>query len=723
MQLSDIPNKLLIPFAEDGGKNTIPTESQIGITGGRASLTDGFPPVTRIPTTAGGIPPFGLDMNGILYAISSICRWQTSGAGFPYDADFATDPLVAGYPAGARVLRDDAQGYWLNTADDNETDPSDAGAAAAGWVPDFSHGVASVTMTSSHVTLTPTQYGLPIIEITGTITTDLNLIFPDISGSWTVINKTSGLFSITAKTASGLGIVAPKNLATVACCNSTDIFAINRPDVTPYDFGAKGDYFLSDGTTVNPSPTADQAAIMAAYAYCVKYSKPLKMIGDFYTTGSVNLSFRPSGGSGRMIINAAAAIYANLDSGAVNAVYVGDDTTNGTYPLIINGSLHISNAGTISLGKIGFHAQDAAYGYWNVTASGFGYGIYIQGCIYCTLDGGQRACHTNYQDIQIESYRSTNPVPILRFTNNILEVKNIHLASKAKLNIVVGASVPSPFQHTGGLMRFDRVLFEGSTGISAATPYAVYIESTAEAADTYLAEIQLSHCWFESFPTGQPLLAASQSRVSLVHCLIAHWTGSGVPLIQLRSNNAYIEFDNTNGYFADGAPDCIVSRAGSATDAYRSNITVKSSNFYGPAGTLVPLHDGFFGGSRYFSYSTSSGERFIKMRFDNIAPKFPTNTDNDYMQNATLNVRDFVTALFGTKVASADIYIGATDGSASMSAHILVLPYKSTLSYTSDANLTLSGDVLSFPTTLIAAFFRPAVHVVARVVEQEYALS
>jgi hypothetical protein len=266
-------------------------------------------------------------------------------------------------------------------------------------------------------------------------------------------------------------------------------------------------------------------------------------------------------------------------------------------------------------------------------------------------------------------------------------------------------------------------LFEGDTGVAPAVPYTVYVERTAETTDTFTSEIVFSHCWFESFLTSQPMLVIDLARVTLLHCFIAHSTNSGVKQIQLNSDNSYIVFDNTNAYFGDGAPSYVVERAVAATDAYRSNITVKSSNFYGPAGALVPLHDGYPAGSRYFCYSTSDGSRFVKMRFDAITPKFPADTTNDYMQDATLNVRDFVTALFGTKVASADIYIGATDGSASMSAHVLVLPYKSTLSYTSDANLTLSADVLSFPTTLIAAFFRPAVHVVARVVEQEYALS
>lgn len=298
MQLSDIPNKLLIPFAEDGGKNTIPTESQIGITGGRASLTDGFPPVTRIPTTAGGIPPFGLDMNGILYAISSICRWQTSGAGFPYDADFATDPLVGGYPAGARVLRDDAQGYWLNTTDDNETDPSDAGAAAAGWVPDFAHGVASVTMTSSHVTLTPDQYGLPIIEITGTLTTSLNLIFPEISGSWIVIDKTAGAFFVTAKTASGSGVLVSKNEMTAIACNSADIYIEKKQWVTAASIGADATGAASCNAAILAASTISDCILFTAGAYKISASidipalvimqKGARLVA---TSGSVSMRF------------------------------------------------------------------------------------------------------------------------------------------------------------------------------------------------------------------------------------------------------------------------------------------------------------------------------------------------------------------------------------------------------------------------------------------------
>ena len=65
------PDKITLPFAASGNKNVIPVASQIGITGGAASYTDGFPPLTMTPVAAGGIPPSGKDMNGVIYTISA----------------------------------------------------------------------------------------------------------------------------------------------------------------------------------------------------------------------------------------------------------------------------------------------------------------------------------------------------------------------------------------------------------------------------------------------------------------------------------------------------------------------------------------------------------------------------------------------------------------------------------------------------------------------------
>lgn len=226
MQLTNSPAKLPLPFASAGAKNTIPEASQIGITAGAASLTDGFPPLTRTPVAAGGVPPSGLDMNGILYELSAVVRWANAGGGYAYDSTFANDSNVNGYPKGARVMRSDGLGYWINTVENNLTDPEAAGAAAAGWVPDFTSGATAVTMTSANVTLTPLQYGKPVIVITGTLTANLNLIFPAIVGEWTVINSTTGAFTITCKTASGTGVVV-NTVAMVSGDGTNIVFSVN----------------------------------------------------------------------------------------------------------------------------------------------------------------------------------------------------------------------------------------------------------------------------------------------------------------------------------------------------------------------------------------------------------------------------------------------------------------------------------------------------------------
>ena len=123
------PTKITIPWArDDGSKTAIPDSSQIGIVDGRASFPDGFVPLNGTPKAAGGIPPFKSDMNGILYAITNVLKWVSSGGLFKRDATFQT--AIGGYPVGAILLKADNSGYWMNTVDNNASNP-DAG--GAGW--------------------------------------------------------------------------------------------------------------------------------------------------------------------------------------------------------------------------------------------------------------------------------------------------------------------------------------------------------------------------------------------------------------------------------------------------------------------------------------------------------------------------------------------------------------------------------------------------------------
>ena len=132
MQLSQIPTLVPLPFANSGSKNVIPTASQIGITSGAASLTDGFPPLTYTPLTAGGVPPSAQDFNGILNLLSANTQWENAGGFYTYNATFST--AIGGYPKSALLAKASGVGYWLASVDNLATDPDTGG---AGWI-DFS---------------------------------------------------------------------------------------------------------------------------------------------------------------------------------------------------------------------------------------------------------------------------------------------------------------------------------------------------------------------------------------------------------------------------------------------------------------------------------------------------------------------------------------------------------------------------------------------------------
>lgn len=150
MQSSSAPKKLSIPFANSGDKQNIPDASQIGIEGGRASYTDGFPPLTGTPTSAGGIPPFKTDFNGVLYDITSSSRWAAAGAYYKYDSAFSTS--IGGYPKGAILINSSSDGFWQSTAENNTNNPDTGG---SGWISALGGRLLNCRTFTSSGTYTP----------------------------------------------------------------------------------------------------------------------------------------------------------------------------------------------------------------------------------------------------------------------------------------------------------------------------------------------------------------------------------------------------------------------------------------------------------------------------------------------------------------------------------------------------------------------------------------
>jgi hypothetical protein len=133
LSASSIPTRVPTTWgtAAPGGNITcpIPIPSQTGITPGRASWTDGFPPLTFLAAASGGIPPFGQDFNGAFCQLSQWTRWGNAGAPVFYDATFSS--IIGGYPQGAVLSAIASTGvgcFWTSAVDNNTTNPDTGGA-------------------------------------------------------------------------------------------------------------------------------------------------------------------------------------------------------------------------------------------------------------------------------------------------------------------------------------------------------------------------------------------------------------------------------------------------------------------------------------------------------------------------------------------------------------------------------------------------------------------
>jgi hypothetical protein len=204
------PPVLPEPFANDADPLYITTIPDTTATPGRASYSLGFPPLTMQPVAGGGKPPFGQDVNGILFALSSHDFYVQSGQLYRYSSAVST--AIGGYAVGTLLGSTDNVTIWFNTADANATDPD--GGSAAGWVSLFTSGFQPfVGLTGGTVTLTAKQAARKVITLAGILTSNLTVIVPTWvapAGRWLFINNTSGSFTTTVRTASGSGVAVPQ---------------------------------------------------------------------------------------------------------------------------------------------------------------------------------------------------------------------------------------------------------------------------------------------------------------------------------------------------------------------------------------------------------------------------------------------------------------------------------------------------------------------------------
>lgn len=104
METQQTPQVIQQPFAAQGDKNTIPNAA----TGtNKASLQEGFPPITGMPVNKGGIPPERADFNGAMN-LNSQFYFAFQNGWWPTFSKQVSD-AIGGYPKDAVLWLFDSQ--------------------------------------------------------------------------------------------------------------------------------------------------------------------------------------------------------------------------------------------------------------------------------------------------------------------------------------------------------------------------------------------------------------------------------------------------------------------------------------------------------------------------------------------------------------------------------------------------------------------------------------
>lgn len=313
MNSSDIPSRITKAFGVNGLKNTIPVDSSTTTdNNGVATFDKGFPSITMQPLSAGGIPPSGKDMNGVLYSATLQQQWQNAGMTYPFSQDFSD--AVSGYPKGAIVPSSVYTGQWLNLNEANSTPPESATGATTGWVPINNYGITQITMTSGSIVMSSLQAAKDRIIITGALTANVNLIFPAWIKSWVVYNNCTGNFSITCKTAAGTGIAVIPGLASRLFCDGVNI--------TDETYNPNNDMVgMVAAFAMNSAPEGWLIANGSAVSR-VTYARLFSRVGTLYGAGDGSTTFNLPDARG--VVLRGADLGSGRDSGRVFGSYQPD---------------------------------------------------------------------------------------------------------------------------------------------------------------------------------------------------------------------------------------------------------------------------------------------------------------------------------------------------------------------------------------------------------------
>lgn len=157
-------------------------------------------------------------------------------------------------------------------------------------VDDSIAGMVSISLASGSVVLTTTdgatnQARMAILELTGTITGNVTVTVPDVSKIYAVINKTSGAFTVTVKTAAGSGVTILQDNLTpfrpqFVVCDAVDVYAITAKTAESADTATTATDATNVTTTIGGNAIAGYARLAIANSWTAAQSSTPVALSD-----------------------------------------------------------------------------------------------------------------------------------------------------------------------------------------------------------------------------------------------------------------------------------------------------------------------------------------------------------------------------------------------------------------------------------------------------------
>lgn len=283
------------------------------------------------------VPPSRQRFNWLL-------NWLATGVRYFMQRGIPEWDITEEYPAGARVQYNNVTYVSLTGTSNTGQQPDTATTFWEQWAytdTAFQPRVdqlTAFTVTTADVTLTAAQAKAGILNVTGTLTGNRNIIIPNAARRFIVINGTSGAFTLGVKTASGVAVTVGQGGASSIVCDGNNNIKLASADLTAYAPIASPTF---TGNPAAPTPAQfDNDTSLATTEFVQRALGSFSGVTSYagaatLTAADVGKAILASGGTFTLTLPAASAVPAGgciqvfCNSGTVTVQRAGADVISG----------------------------------------------------------------------------------------------------------------------------------------------------------------------------------------------------------------------------------------------------------------------------------------------------------------------------------------------------------------------------------------------------------